>query len=332
VAPAPPAAPTGPRIGAPEVADNLTIFPIRSTSQDDVGPLVTLESALARKTASVHETGRDGEDGEVNTLVIDNRGNVPIYVLAGTIVKGGRQDRQIGDDFIVGAHQSVPVDAYCVEHGRWEPVRDGRATGGQFGVSGVLTPTKVRTAAQYEHDQQSVWSKVAAVNAAHKKEAPSGTLMATVDSGDVAARRSALAQRVQSRLQVEPDGDQIVGVAYAVDGKVRSARWFASHKVFEMFRQTLVDSAAMEAVTAQTERTSAAVRGAPPAAPPPVAADAVDHFVADVQAGKVKEQRATPAMNVNDIRESKSGYGASTSMKAAPHAAPRPVSTSVTSF
>ena len=43
----------------------------------------------------------------MNTLVIENKGDVPIYVLAGTVVKGGKQDRQIGQDFIIEGKKTV---------------------------------------------------------------------------------------------------------------------------------------------------------------------------------------------------------------------------------
>ncbi len=322
-----------PLVDPAERVDNVSIFPIRSTTQQDVGPLTTLDSAMTRRVASLHEVGSgpNGENAEVNRLIIDNHGDVPIYVLAGTIVTGGKQDRQVGDDFIVGAHQSVPVDAYCIEHGRWTTVRDGAATGGKFGVSAVMTESQVRAAAQYEHDQSSVWSKVAAVNAVHRKEAPSGTLMATVDARDVATKRTALVQRMEARLRAAPSDDEVVGIAYAIDGKVRSARWFANHKIFELFRSTLINTAAMEAVTAQSVAANSEAPSAPVAN---VAPDAVMHFLAEIQAGDVKEKRATPAMNVNDIRASSVGYGASTVLKAgAGGGAPaKAVSTSATSF
>jgi hypothetical protein len=326
-----------PSIGQAQTFDNLTVFPVSSRSQTDIGPLTTLDDALAKGAASVHETGGDrsahGEGAQVNTLVIENKSATPIYVLAGTIVKGGKQDRQIGDDFIVGAHQKVPVDAYCVEHGRWNNSRDGVATGGQFGVVGMLTDSKVRTAAQYQKNQSEVWSKVAAVNAANRKEAASGTLMASVDAGDIAARRTALARKVNDFLAAQPK-DDLVGVAYAVDGKVKAVRWFANRGVFQMFRSTLVQTAAMEAITAQSQ-TAAAGRPVAPVAPP--SASSVSHFVQDVQSGAIKEQRATPALNDNEIRESSAGYGATTLLKASAGAAgapakPKPVSTSATSF
>jgi hypothetical protein len=104
------------------------------------------------------------------------------------------------------------------------------------------------------------------------------------------------------------------------------------HKIFQAFEATLANTAAMEAITAQSE---SAANGRSHAPAPPVSSGTVEQFVHEVQAGALREERATPALNVNDIRTSKSGYGASTLFKASPaqpSAPPKPVSTSVTSF
>ncbi|HEY1691196.1 MAG TPA: DUF6569 family protein [Polyangiaceae bacterium] len=325
-----------PIVGPPRTFANLTVFPILSRTHEDIGPITTLDAALGAGTAHVHEigagTGPNADGAQVNSLVIDNAGSVPVYVLAGTIVKGGKQDRQIGQDFIVGAHQTVPVDAYCVEHGRWTLSRDGVATAGQFGTIGLLTESRVRTAAEHDKDQGEVWAKVAQVNEANKKEAASGTLLATVDSADIVAQRAALTEKVEGYVaEVQPSAD-VVGFAYAVDGKVRSIRWFVDRKVFLMFEGVLAGTAAMEAITSQAE-TKAGGKPPPPAAP--LTQADVTKFVADVQKGAVKETRSTPGLNDNTMRESKEGYGASTTFKpsaAQPSAPPKPVSTSITSF
>lgn len=321
-------------IGAPKTLDNLTVFPVLSKKQEDIGPMTTLDAALLKGVASVHEMGggANGEGAQVNALVIENRGAVPIYVLAGTIVKGGKQDRQIGQDFIVGAKQTVPVDAFCVEHGRWATEREGVATGGQFGVVGLLTDSRVRGAAEHDKDQGEVWAKVAKVNEANKKQAASGTLLASVDSADIAARRAAMAKEADAYLSTVQPTDDVVGLAYAVDGKVRSVRWFAHHRIFELFRGTLVGTAAMEAITARAEAVAA---GKPVTAAPAVAPSAVTRFVDDAQAAQVKEERSTPGLNVNEIRDSKDGYSAATKYKspaASPTAPPKPVSTSVNAY
>src|SRR5213592_4751072 len=56
----------------------------------------------------------------VNQLVLINRSKRPLLLLAGELVSGGKQDRVIGKDRIVpvGA-PPLPLDVFCVEHGRW---------------------------------------------------------------------------------------------------------------------------------------------------------------------------------------------------------------------
>ncbi len=146
-------------VGAPAVFENLAVFPVFAARQEDIGDFTTLDAALEAKTAEVRELDAAGADAEtngsaeVNKLVIENRGKLPVLVLAGTVVKGGRQDRQIGADFVIEAGRTVPVDAFCVEHGRWNATRDGVETGGRFKSERVLAQADVRAAGQYEQDQ-----------------------------------------------------------------------------------------------------------------------------------------------------------------------------------
>ncbi len=241
-------------------------------------------------------------------------------MLAGTVVKGGNQDRQIGQDFIVDPKRTASVDAFCVEHGRWTSERDGRSTGGKFGTLPQLVTSKIRAAAQYKKDQGEVWSNVDETNSAHGKSAPSHTLMATLDDPEIARRREALAGRVTSHFQSIDPNDGVVGLAYAVDGKVRAVRWFASHQVFELARPSLTNTAAVDALTAK-----ASGSGAGPSSPPQPS-DVVA-FVHEVQDKQVKEERETRAANKNEYKESEQAYGSRTMLKPAhvPAGAPKSV-------
>lgn len=321
-------APEGLRIGAPIAIENLTLFPLFNRDQTDPGPMTTLAEATAKGLAEVRELGsspgaeeqtsaerpvenrRHGRHGfarqagaTVNTLEIVNNGDTPIYVLAGTVVKGGNQDRQIGQDFVVGAKSRVPVDAFCVEHGRWRGDREGADTQGKFVPVEQLASSKVRAAGQHESNQSEVWAEVAKVNSANGKQAASGTLLATLDDATLKAQRSELAKRIDGALAKADPEEELVGMAYAVDGRVRGVRWFASTALFGLFRGTLVNTAASDAITA---RGGAAAKPAPPMA----AAD-VSSFLREVEAAK-SEEKATPADNVNRYKKAKVGYGSST--------------------
>ncbi|MBX3222422.1 MAG: hypothetical protein KF795_18030 [Labilithrix sp.] len=305
--------------GAPTVLGNLAIYPVTSRSQVDVGPLVSLDDALAKGEAEIRE---NNGGGTVNQLVIDNKGSVPIFVLAGTVVKGGNQDRQIGQDFIIESKKTTPVDAFCVEHGRWNGQRNGQVTAGKFDSSGVVATSKVRAAGQYKKSQSEVWSNVSSTNAAHQKRSSSDTLMATLDDAAVVKERSALVAQIDGVLATVTPQTDLVGVAYAIDGEVRGARWFSHHKVFELARKKVVASIALDAITARAEAKTA---GRPPSTAPAPPASSVDTFVKNVEAQAIKEQRDTPAANVNEYKESADGFGSKTMMKGARPSA-KPVS------
>src|SRR5262245_40634645 len=105
------------RIGKPVAVENLTLFPVHGEQEAHPIELTTLDAALAAGDAEVRELN----DGEVRRLSIENKGKRAIYVLAGTVVKGGNQDRQIGQDVVIEQGTKVAVDAFCVEQGRWAP-------------------------------------------------------------------------------------------------------------------------------------------------------------------------------------------------------------------
>jgi hypothetical protein len=298
-------------IGKGHVVDNLVLYPITSCASDDGAQIVTLDEALARGWATVREV--DG-GGSVNTLVIENKGDVPVFVLAGTILRGGKQDRQVGQDYVIGAKEKSEIDAFCVEHGRWNDKRGGEKTGGEFRVADVIATSKVRAAGQYEKDQSKVWSKVAATNKAHQKAPSSETLLATVDDATLMKEREALAVRLEQALATFGSRKSMIGFAYAIDGSIKGARWFAHHRLYAMHEKKLLRSLALEGVESAASGKTKQV-----AAPPPPTA--VEEFIASVESQAVKEERETPAENVNEYKESAKAFGSSTKLKAKPGAA-----------
>ena len=75
---------------------------------------ITLQEAMVQRKVIVHETSN------VNELVIENLSDEEVYVQAGDIVKGGKQDRVLSDDLVIGPNSGrVPIASFCVEQGRW---------------------------------------------------------------------------------------------------------------------------------------------------------------------------------------------------------------------
>src|SRR5688572_22291452 len=82
--------------------DNLSIYFVHGKSADGPVPL-TLEEALAKGFVEVHETDT------VSQLVVENKGREEVFVHAGDIVKGGKQDRVVTASFV------LPVQSKKIE-------------------------------------------------------------------------------------------------------------------------------------------------------------------------------------------------------------------------
>src|SRR5689334_18768660 len=168
--PAPQPKPEGDwRILDPVTYENISVFPVVASYGQDTSAFLTLEEGLSTGEVVVRERGSEemvrGRDGRpvyipqptgasVNQLVLINRSKRPLLLLAGELVSGGKQDRVIGKDRIVpvGA-PPLPLDVFCVEHGRWT----GAA---QFAAANTIVHPSVRERAAVDQKQAEVWDAV----------------------------------------------------------------------------------------------------------------------------------------------------------------------------
>ena len=102
-------------IAGPFTHENLSIFLLRGADAFDGSRFIPLDDAMEQKCVIVHETG------EVGQLEVENLSDeLDLYIQAGDVVKGGRQDRTLGVDFVLPAKSGrVPIPSFCVESGRW---------------------------------------------------------------------------------------------------------------------------------------------------------------------------------------------------------------------
>jgi hypothetical protein len=128
------AADTSSRISGPLVHENVAVYFVHGPSAPGPVP-ATLQEALAKGSVEVIETGN------VRELQIENKGEEPVFVQFGDLVKGGQQDRVLTMSLVLPPKSGrVPIGAYCVEQGRWS------ARGGEdvkkFSLSGMLMPSR----------------------------------------------------------------------------------------------------------------------------------------------------------------------------------------------
>lgn len=301
---APPAWPSAPqpkpegdwRILDPVTYENISVFPVVASYGQDTSDFLTLEQGLSSGEVVVRERGSEemvrGRDGRpvyipqptgasVNQLVLVNRSKRPLLLLAGELVSGGKQDRVIGKDRIVpvGA-PPLPLDVFCVEHGRWT----GSA---QFAAADMIVHPSVREKAAVDQAQNKVWDAVrsgttaktalaapaaappmitesrlqSAIGAnahteAYEKIYQSSAVGVSID--DFVAEVQRRFASATSRLK----GERVVGVVIAYGGEIAWSDIFASGDLFDHYWHKLLRSYAVEALARPTVRTVASREGA----------------------------------------------------------------------
>lgn len=234
------------RLSGPYTHKNLTVFLVHGKDQTS-RTFLTLQEALAQKKVRVYETK------EVNELVIKNFSNENIYVQAGDIVRGGEQDRMISIDFIVPPKSGrMPIDAFCVESGRWNKRGNEEAAVFSSSENGVVSK-EIKLAAKSAKSQQEVWETVKVaqdklgrnVGGSVQDRTSTSSLELSVESPKVKATTAAYLKSLSGILQ---NKSNVIGYVFAINGKVNSADIYASHALFAKLWPKLIKSSAVEAV------------------------------------------------------------------------------------
>ena len=254
-----PAPPADPIVAGPLTHRNLAIYLVRS-GEKDPRRFLTLDEGLRSKKVAIREQGaRAGVDrAQVNELEIENASDDWLYLQAGDVITGGKQDRTIAIDVAIPPRSAPrPIAAFCVEHGRWTA---GAASGMAFAASPAIVGSNALKKSIQEHrDQQKVWAEVArqetraAAAVTVAGEAPATTLSSTgtyraiVDNPRLGADRSEYVQALLPRVQKVSDA---VGIVVAINGQITAADVYGSPALFAKLARKLLDSYAQEAVLA----------------------------------------------------------------------------------
>jgi hypothetical protein len=270
--------------------ENISVFPVVSASAEDTSSFLTLDEGLSSGDVLISEQGAAGlartreahpaiipdynrTSASVNQLVLVNRGKRPLLLLAGELVSGGKQDRIIAKDRIVApGSDPLPLDVFCVEHGRW-------SSGAQFSAAKTIVHPSVREQAAIKQDQTEVWSAViGGTTAKAAADAPSASITAgqvsevvTVEAptqsykniyekSRVAGSVDDFAKQVQKRFARATSGlkgEHVVGVVVAYGGEVAWSDIFASADLFDHYWSKLLRSYAVEALARPTLRETA---------------------------------------------------------------------------
>jgi len=235
----------------PVTHDNLTIFPVITTAEKIPSTdYLVLDEGMKGKLVQIVEMG-DG--GSVNELKIRNRSGRPLFLMAGEVVIGGKQDRIIGKNTIVAPRTTESIPVFCVEHGRW----NGRKA--EFKSAEVLAHTELRKKANFA-EQGEVWNEVSDKNAKRKVENDTDTYRGVAQSATVVKSIGGYQKAFAKKLG--KTNERQIGFVVAVGGKVVAIETFGSPKLFKKFEKKLLRSYYVEAIDGERS-----ADGRPAAAP-----------------------------------------------------------------
>jgi ARG and Rhodanese-Phosphatase-superfamily-associated Protein domain len=267
------------KITGPFTHDNLSVFLVHGKDRISGRTFLTLQEALTQKKVIVYETR------SVNELAIENISNDEVYVQAGEIVKGGQQDRALAIDMIVPARSGkMPIAAFCVEHGRWTKRGSEQVT--VFSSSAEVVSTKdLKLAAKSARSQGAVWQNVTVAQDKLSSNVGGRVNAAASESSLQLALENKAVQKnadeyIKALSGVINGQNDVIGYAFAINGKVNSADVYASSGLFKKLWPKLLKASAIEAIAEFSKNAKFA----------PVHKDAVKTFLDDSETGKAAEK------------------------------------------
>jgi hypothetical protein len=235
------------KILGPFTHRNLAIYLVKGKDVIRKTKFVTLEQALKDGKVTV------GETGNVRSLVISSMYDEEyVFIQAGDIVKGGKQDRTLSTDLIVPpGGKKMPLKSFCVESGRW------RARGAEkvdkFSMSSNQVASRdLRVASRYSGSQQEVWDNAADLqeklssNVGKSVRSPlsSSSLELTLGNKDV---RKHAQDYVNALRGIIKDRKHIIGFVFAINGQLNTAEVYGSEDLFRQLWSKMLRTAAVEA-------------------------------------------------------------------------------------
>jgi hypothetical protein len=214
--------------------------------------------------------------------MVENVGDDEVFVQAGEIVKGGRQDRVLSMDLLLPPDSGrVPIAAFCVESGRW--AARGQEDPRQFSTAAAAMPSHEAKLAMHNYvaaapvgrnsdaraaiarhqadaiaRQAEIWAKVGetqeqlsrSIGAPVAASASPSSLQLSLESAKL---KEAQAPYIDALQAVGETNDDIVGYIFAINGKISGADVYVSSTLFRKMWGKLLTANVTEAIGRKRE-------------------------------------------------------------------------------
>ena len=180
----------------------------------------------------------------VNRLRVTNRGTTAALLTEGELLEGGQQHRIVARDVLVGAGQSLDIEALCVEQGRWSGGREHRHGGRRApfhiqaglhasNIAGAISRTS-RSGSPKGARQGEVWQRVQRYEGLRTRS-NTGSLLEHLD-----------APAPSGRLELPNLIDGQRGVIVGLGGHELSMELFGSHALLRSHYRPMMESMVLD--------------------------------------------------------------------------------------
>lgn len=218
------------KLGTPVSYRNLTLYPLILCGGGSRKNFLTLDEAMERSLLTIEEKG----GGNVSEVMVTNRSSMPVFIFAGEIIAGAKQDRIVRRDTLLapcGGRMCLSV--YCVEQGRWH------GESNRFKPAYCNAGAYLRKITQTGASQAEIWDGVREKNRKLGVAPLTGTLRAVYTDG---AKRKIFNEYIAGLGGMPDLTPGMVGVVVCSAGKIVCGDIFESPGLFQAEWEKLLSS------------------------------------------------------------------------------------------
>lgn len=261
-------------VGTPYRYAGLTVFPLVARQAGSREGIRTLDEAIRNDWIVV----REKDSAQVSELHVRNDSRHMVFLMAGEIVAGGRQNRVIREDVLLPARSGfIEVPVYCIEQDRWAGKTE------KFSSPASMAHQELRKSAMSGESQDRIWREAATKADSMGVSSKTRNYQEIYDDRDVRRRVDSAVARFDRCVRRDT-----VGAVSVVGDRIVSCDIFADPALFSRLWSKLCRSYAIEdmsAIDAESRHWHGFVPG--------ISTRDVERFLADAMRSHY-ENRSTP--------------------------------------
>ena len=228
-------------VGAGTAVGPLTLFPVWTAGPGRLGISTALHADLAVSELAA--------GARVGRLTVRNNGKHAALLLEGELLEGGQQHRTCARDVLIDTGETVDIDTFCVEAGRWEAGQDShgrQARRAPLSIRAMMAGGGPPEAGSRRQEQ--IWERVRRFDAVRGPSATSSLPEHLDRFGSLARHRFTVPKPLEGQR----------GVVIGVGGQPLLLEVFGTATLFRDHYRQLIEAALLDAVVLPAAAQSAA--------------------------------------------------------------------------